>query len=76
MVGQELSDDGTEDDMPEIGDSDSSDDDTEVLHKRYGYGWHGIGTRGERGHWTGKKSNELPLEKLLSPNLSTHPSTT
>ena len=37
--GQELSDDGTEVDMTEIVDSDSSDDeDPEVLHKKYGYG--------------------------------------
>ena len=41
--GQELSDDGTEDDMPEIGDSDPShDEDLEILHKRYGYGWQDI----------------------------------
>ena len=38
-VGLEISGDGTEIDMPEIVDSDSSDDeDPEVLHKRYGYG--------------------------------------
>ena len=41
--GQELGDDGTNDDMPKIGDSDSSDDeDPKVLHKRYGYGWQDI----------------------------------
>ena len=41
--GQELDDDESEDDMPEIGFSDSSDDeDPEILHKRYGYGWQDI----------------------------------
>ena len=41
--GQDLSDDGTEVDMPEIVDSDSSEDeDPEVLRKKYGYGWQDI----------------------------------
>ena len=41
--GREISDDVTEIDMPEIVDSDSSDDeDPEVLHKKYGYGWQDI----------------------------------
>ena len=52
--GRELSDDGTEIDMPEIVDSDSSDDEDPEI-------------RGGRGDWTRRKSNGLPLERLLSP---------
>ena len=43
---RELDDDETEDDMPEIGYSDSSDDeDPEILHKKYWYGWQEIQDR-------------------------------
>ena len=41
--GQHISHDGTEIDMPEIVDSASNDnEDPEVLHKKYGYGWQDI----------------------------------
>ena len=43
FIDPELSDDGTVIDMPEIHDSDSTDDeDPEGLHREYGYGWQDI----------------------------------
>ena len=48
--GHEISDDGIEIDMPEIDDSDSSDDeDPEVLHIDTATDGRTSGTRGERG---------------------------
>lgn len=48
---QELDDYETEDDMPEIGLSDSSDDeDPEILHRKYGYGWLDVRDRSTQTH--------------------------
>ena len=54
--GQELSDDSTEFDMPEIVHSDLSDDeDPEVLQKKYGYGWQDI--------WDKRRTRRLDKEE-------------